>query len=368
MRRTRRVPPISRAALRAGAAPPPDRCTRCAGRSPLRPRRSPRRAVRAALVPLLLVPLAACGGGAASGKADGGSPEGFPYTVDNCGVRTTFTAPPKRAVTMNQHVTEIMLALGLQDRMAGTAYLDDRIAPRYAKAYQKVRVLAGKYPSKETLLAAAPDFVYGGYASAFDRSEGRDRAALADSGIRTRLNLEGCTTNVDLGTLRREIREVGRVFGVPGRAEALIRKQDRRLAATARRLKGTPRTPVFVYDSGDSSAFTAGGEGIGNEILRRAGARNVFGDVDKAFADVSWEKVVQRKPEVVVVYDYGGTSVAQKKKRLLTDPALAGVPAVKHKRFAVLPLSSAVLGPRVPDAVESLARQLHPRAAGHGDG
>ncbi|MGI5352015.1 ABC transporter substrate-binding protein [Streptomyces sp. CA-250714] len=321
---------------------------------------APRGARCAVLVSLLLISLTACAGSGGGAAKSGRSAEGFPYTVTNCGVKTTFTEPPRRAVTMNQHVTEIMLALGLQDRMAGTAYLDDRILPRYAKAYRGIKVLAKKYPSKEALLAANPDFVYGGYASAFDKTEGRERAALTGSGVKTRLNVENCTKDVGVSTLHREIREIGRTFGVPRRAEALIRKQDRQLAATARRLKGTERTPVFVYDSGDSSAFTAGGKGIGNEILHRAGGRNVFADVDKNFADVSWEKVVQRKPEVVVIYDYGGTTVAQKKKRLLDDPALADVPAVKHRRFAVLPLSSAVLGPRVPDAVDELARQLHP--------
>ena len=50
---------------------------------------------------------------------------------------------------------------------------------------------------------------------------------------------------------------------------------------------------VFVYDSGDRTAFTAGGEGIGNDIVRRADGRNIFSDVHRTFADVSWEKVVQ---------------------------------------------------------------------------
>lgn len=105
------------------------------------------------------------------------------------------------------------------------------------------------------------------------------------------------------------------------------------------------------------------GHGIGNDLITRAYGRNVFADLDKSFGDVSWEKVVERKPEVVVIYDYGGTPVAAKKKQLLNDPALKDVPAIKNERFAVLPLSSAVLGPRVPDAVDELADQLHPDRA-----
>lgn len=290
--------------------------------------------------------------------------EGFPYTVSNCGVRTTFSAPPERAVAMNQHATEVLLALGLQDRMVGTAYLDDAVLPEYRKAYDGVKVLAKEYPSKEVLLGAAPDFVYGGYGTAFDQGAGRDRAGLEKAGIRTRLNVEYCTDGpVGLDQLRAEISEVARTFGVPERGERLIEEQERRIGAVKERVAGRERPSVFVYDSGDTSAFTVGGAGVGQQIVSLAGGENVFGDVEKPFGDVSWEQVIARRPEVIVIVDYGGTSVEAKKRRLLEDPALAGVPAVRDKRFAVLPLSSAVLGVRVAGAVETLAGQLH----GEGD-
>ncbi|MEE1769467.1 ABC transporter substrate-binding protein [Streptomyces sp. JV185] len=323
------------------------------------------RRVPLALIPLLLLPLTGCG----SGTGGESKPEaaraaaGFPYTVTNCGTKTTFDAPPKRVVTMNQHVTEIMLALGLQDRLAGTAYLDDSILPEYRSAYAGTKVLAKEYPSKEVLLGANPDFVYGGYSSAFDKAKGQDRAGLRKDGINTRLNIENCAKGkVGIDQLATEITEVARTFGVPERGRKLIAEERQKITTVEAGLKGAARPSVFVYDSGDSSAFTAGGKGIGNEIVRLAGGRNVFTDLDATFGDVSWEQVIKRKPEVVVIYDYGGTTVAAKKKRLLNDPALADVPAIKNKKFAVLPLSSAVLGVRVADAVQDLAGQLHPGA------
>ena len=45
--------------------------------------------------------------------------------ISNCGVQSWVQEPPKRVVTMNQGTTEVMLALGLEDSMVGTAYLDD---------------------------------------------------------------------------------------------------------------------------------------------------------------------------------------------------------------------------------------------------
>ncbi|MER8094264.1 ABC transporter substrate-binding protein [Streptomyces goshikiensis] len=325
------------------------------------------RAVLRSLAPAaLLIPLAGCGGSAGSADAAAGADAapGFPYTVTNCGVSSTYQAPPRRAVTMNQHATEIMLALGLEEKLVGTAYLDDAVLPAYRPAYDKVKVLAKEYPSKEVLLGANPDFVYGGYSSAFDKAQGRDREGLAKAGINSRLSVEYCTQGpVGLDQLRTEITEVAKTFGVPERGAALIGTEQRRIDAVTARVKDNAKPAVFVYDSGEASAFTSGGNGIGNEIVSLAGGTNVFADLKDTFGDVSWEKVIERKPEVVLIYDYGGTTVEAKKQRLVNDPALAEVPAVKNRRFVVLPLSSAVLGVRVADAVESLGRQLHPDAA-----
>ncbi|MER7954482.1 ABC transporter substrate-binding protein [Streptomyces sp. NPDC096030] len=317
---------------------------------------------RRTLLPAALVPLlAACAAPAGNDTPAAKAAPGFPYTVSNCGAKTTYQAPPQRAVTMNQHVTEVMLALGLEKSLVGTAYLDDRILPAYKKAYDSVPVLAKEYPSKEALLAANPDFVYGGYSSAFDAKAGRSRDDLKAAGVNTRLNMEYCPSGASsLADLYREVDEVARTFGVPERGTRWTAEAKKTVTATEQRLDGVAPVPVFVYDSGDKTAFTAGGKGIGNELITLAGGRNVFADLGKPFGDATWEQVVARKPEVIVIYDYGSTTVEQKKKRLLDDPALKDVPAVKNRRFAVLPLSDAVLGVRVPAAIEKLATQLHP--------
>lgn len=326
-----------------------------------------RRALAPAVITAVLLPLTACGGSPSTDAKDGvraaTTAPGFPYTVTNCGVKTTYQAPPKRAVTMNQHVTEVMLALGLEKSLVGTAYLDDRVLPAYEKAYRSVPVLAKEYPSKERLLAANPDFVYGGYASAFAAKDGRSRDDLRSAGIHTRLNLENCPQDkTSLDDVYQEVRETGRTFGVPDRAEKWISTARTTVKDTAALLKGVEPLSVFVYDSGDKTAFTAGGKGIGNELITRAGGRNVFAGLGKSFGDATWEQVVARKPDVIVIYDYGSTTVAQKKKRLLEDPVLRDVPAVRNKRFAVMPLSDVVLGVRAPDAIERLAAQLHPES------
>ncbi|MDA2813344.1 ABC transporter substrate-binding protein [Nocardiopsis sp. RSe5-2] len=303
------------------------------------------------------------GSGGSGGSA--GAAEGYPVTVEECGREVTVDAPPRRAVALNQHATEVMLALGLEDRMVGTAYLDDAVLPEYEAAYQDIPVLADEYPSFEELLAAEPDFVYAGYpGSAFDEAEGRGRDALEGAGMATYGSLEQCADEVTAETVYQEIRNVGALFGAEERAEELVGGIEDRLAGVEGRLEGTDPVDVLVVDSVGSTVFTSGGAGIGDEIIERAGGRNVFTDVDEVFADVSIEDASDRAPETILFYDYGSVPVEEKIAAVEDDPLLSRTPAVEEERYAVLPLSSAVAGVRVGDAVADVADQLHPGADG----
>ncbi|MDT3728304.1 ABC transporter substrate-binding protein [Streptomyces sp. DSM 41972] len=318
-----------------------------------------------ALSSLLLI--SGCGSSGGSGgdaKATASVTAGFPVTIDNCGVRTTYDRPPSRVVTIHQHPAELMLALGLEDRMVGTAFPDSAVLPKLKNGYEAIPELAEREPSFEKVLDAEPDFVYGGYGSAFAENEGRSREAFADAGIDTYLNREYCgKKRVTMKDTYDEIRTIGTVFGVPDRADELVADLEGRVAKAADKVQSEPKLSVFVYDSGDKSAFTAGGKSLGTELIRLAGGENVFADLDDVFGDVSWEQVVERRPEVIAVYDYAGAgSVEEKKKFLLSQPALADVPAIRNKRFVVLPLTATLVGIRSAYAVEDLARGLHPES------
>ncbi|WP_399934979.1 ABC transporter substrate-binding protein [Streptomyces kanamyceticus] len=332
------------------------------------PRRRLAPRVTAAAVALSAALLTAgCGSSqdtAQDAKATASSAGGFPVTIDNCGVKTTYDKPPSRVVTIHQHPAELMLALGLKDRMVGTAFPDSAVLPELKKDFESIPELAKKEPSFETVLDAEPDLVYGGYGSAFAVNEGRSRKAFTDAGIDTHLNREYCgKKRVTMKDTYEEIRAVGRIFGVSDRADKLVSELQARVDKPATAVKGEPAVPVFVYDSGDKSAFTAGGKSLGTEVIRLAGGKNVFADLDDVFGDVSWEQVVERKPEVIAIYDYAGAgSVEQKKKFLLSQPALEDVPAIKNKRFVVLPLTATLVGVRSAYAVEDLARGIHPKS------
>jgi iron complex transport system substrate-binding protein len=83
-------------------------------------------------------------------------------------------------------------------------------------------------------------------------------------------------------------------------------------------------------------------------------------DVSRSWAQVSWESVVARDPQAIVIVDYSAVTAEQKKQFLLSQPALARVEAIRARRFIVLPYDAATPGVANAGAVETLARSLHP--------
>ncbi|WP_068496101.1 ABC transporter substrate-binding protein [Paenibacillus kribbensis] len=283
-----------------------------------------------------------------------------PVELENMGVKMIFPEAPKRAVTLNQHATEVMLALGLESSMVGTAYLDDQILPEYKVQYEKIPVLAKQYPSKEVFMAAAPDFAYAGWKSAFNDKNLGSREELAEQGVATYVQESSNKPGPTLEDVYLDILNIGRIFRVEDRADKLvgdIRKQVQSIQTQIGIVEKAPK--VFVYDSGEDKPFTAANNYL-TSLITSVKAKNIFDDINKSFAEVSWEEVVSRNPDVIVILDYGDTSLENKEKLLLSKPALAGVEAIKNKRFIVLPLSAAAEGIRAPIALKTLAAGLYP--------
>ena len=93
--------------------------------------RSTARPITARALPVAAVSIAAaltlsaCGSSDTSASDNSASAAEPVVTLENCGQEITLTALPERAVTLNQGATESALAVGAQDQLIGTAYLDD---------------------------------------------------------------------------------------------------------------------------------------------------------------------------------------------------------------------------------------------------
>ena len=76
----------------------------------------------------------------------------------------------------------------------------------------------------------------------------------------------------------------------------------------------------------------------------------------KSWATVTWEEVVERNPEVIVIVNYGDVTAEQKREFMMSNPAFSTLNAVKNDRFVTLEYVEATPGPRNIQAIKTLAR------------
>ncbi|MCZ4092940.1 ABC transporter substrate-binding protein [Sinorhizobium psoraleae] len=293
-----------------------------------------------------------------------------PVTVKSCDRDVTFDAAPERAISNDVNLTEMMLALKLQDRMVGYTGVSGwkTLNESLREGVKALPELAEKYPTKEVLLNADADFYFAGWNYGMKVGGEVTPETLSPFGIKVYELTESCIHIMAKGKPTMEdmfvdLLNLGRIFGVEERAEALVAGYRRELAGITGKITGAARpVRVFVYDSGEEKPFTSGRYGIPTAMIEAAGGVNIVDDVEKSWTEISWEPVIDRNPEVVVIVDYGEVSAEQKTAFMKNNPAFRNVDAVKNDRFVVLDYVEATPGPRNVAAIRRLAKSFHAEA------
>ncbi|MER7751235.1 ABC transporter substrate-binding protein [Kitasatospora sp. NPDC097643] len=315
---------------------------------------------------LLALTLAGCGAEIAPGGEGATASAHYPVTVENCGGKLTVRQKPARAVTNDVGITELMLALGLEDRMAGYVMPDDKgqvDKVAWKDGYQRTTWLSRKQITKEIVLDARADLVFAGWHYGFSEATGFTPQALAGLGVDSYVLSESCRSGKGpergvmspLDALYTDLANLGEIFDVRDRADRLIADFRAQIAAVP---QPEHRPSVFLYDSGEDKPYTAGRFAAPEEIIARAGGRNVMGDLADSWTTVGWESVVRRDPEVIVINNYGETGAEAKRRFLKSFPPLAGVSAIRNDRIFVLDYVDLVESPRNPAAITALAAYL----------
>lgn len=284
-------------------------------------------------------------------------------SIESCETVSSFEAVPSRVITLNQQATEIMLALGLEGHLVGTAYLDDVIPERWKAAYDRVPVISDRYPAREVVLAENPDLLFAGFNSAFGEKALGAQQEWNALGIGTYLvnvecrNLHPADVKLTTEPLFIDLERIGALFGVEDKAGEVAGEIRNRLDAVADANPGQGRR-AFLYDSGTETAFSAGCCGAPGLLLDAVGLDNIAGEVEGRWADLAWEAVVAGDPEVIVLVEAEWSTAAEKIAHLKADPVLSELEAVREERFATIPFSATVLGVRFVEGVEKLGEDL----------
>ncbi|MGV9772402.1 ABC transporter substrate-binding protein [Streptosporangium sp. NPDC003464] len=269
--------------------------------------------------------------------------------VTSCGRPLAFAQPPKRAVALDQTSTEILLELGLQERMAGTANVKTEIPATYQDAYARIPVIAPKIATSEQVRAATPDFVMAASADLYTQDRAGTREELGTLKVPTFVSAVDCPQQNKPGMTSFELlfsdyEQLGKVFGAEARAAGLIREQR---AAVARAGESgakvtDPPTVVFLYSIFNGMPYVAGKTGLPSEMSRIVGAKNAFDDVNEDWPEVSWEEVAKRDPDLIVIGDLSergrpGDSAAEKRATMAEEPVISQLAAVRNNRIIEVP-------------------------------
>ena len=281
-----------------------------------------------------------------------------PFTVVNCGTRVTFDAAPQRVVTIKSTATEMLLALGLGDRIVGTGFQDGPVPDQWADAAATLTALADKVPSEEVVLETQPDLVYAGWESNFSAEGAGERAELTSLGVNTYVSPSACQSSgqparLSFDDVFADIGEVASIFRVD--ATELLREQR----ATLDKIEpiGDGRTALW-YSSGEDTPYVGAGIGAPQLVLETIGLDNIAGDLDATWAPLSWEAIVDADPDVIVLVDATWNSAEKKIGILRSNPATANLSAVINDRYLIVPFAASEAGVRSVEAAKSLADQL----------
>ena len=286
----------------------------------------------------------------------------YPVTVQSCDREVTFEAAPERAVSNDVNLTEMMLALGLADRMAGYTGVSEwkTLDEELREGVAELPELSPDYPTREVIVGADADLYFAGWNYGMRVGGEVTPETLSQFGVPVYELTESCIhvmgkDKASMADMYADIRNLGTIFGVEDRAEEMIAGWEAELAEVTAGVDRSDPLRVFVYDSGEDQPFTAGRYAMPTALIEAAGGVNVMDGFEKSWATVGWEEVVEQDPEVIVIVDYGDVTADQKIAFLEGNPAFAEIDAVEDDAYVVLEYVEATPGPRNVRAVEKLA-------------
>ena len=284
-------------------------------------------------------------------------------SVDSCNRTVTFDSPPQRAISNDVNLTEMMLVLGLSDKMVGYTGISGwkTLDEEMRLGVKQLPELSPKYPTKEFLVGADADFFFAGWNYGMKVGGEVTPETLKPFGINVYELTESCIhimtkKKVSMDDMYNDLLNLGLIFQIENRAKKLVDAYRSDLKRFTQKLESIPAKKVFVYDSGEDNPFTAGRYAMPTALIEAAGGINIMDDFQKSWGTVTWEEVIDRNPEVVVIVNYGKVTAEQKRKFMMSNPAFANIDAVKNDRFVTLEYVEATPGPRNIKAIKKLAK------------
>ena len=285
--------------------------------------------------------------------------------VQSCNRTVTFDTVPQKAISNDVNLTEMMLVLGLSKRMVGYTGISGwkTLDEEMRKGVKELPELSKKYPSKEVLIGADADFFFAGWNYGMKVGGPVTPDTLKPFGIKVYELTESCThimkkNKASIDDMYNDLLNLGRIFKVEDKSNSIVDGYRKELTALTKDIQNKNPLKVFVYDSGKDTPFTAGLFAMPTALIEAAGGKNIMDNFKKSWGTVTWEEVIDKNPEVIVIVNYGNVTAEQKRAFMMTNPAFKNIDAVKNDRFVTLEYVEATPGPRNIKAIKKLVKSF----------
>jgi iron complex transport system substrate-binding protein len=265
---------------------------------------------------------------------------------DQLGREIRVPDDPKRIIALAPSITEIIFALGQQGRLKGTTQFSNY--PVEAAKLPKV----GSYVrlDLERIVALNPDLCIA-------IKDGNPKAIIDRL---QSLNIPVFAVNPrNLESMMQTIQKIGSILNASQKANTLVKDMRSRIQQVDALVSRTDRRPRVFIQIGISPIISAGRNTFIHELVVRAGGINVAAG-NSAYPHFSREQVFALAPDVLIITSMARSGAFEKAKADWNR--LSHMPAVREKR--IYTVNSDVFdrpSPRLLDALEILARLLHPK-------
>lgn len=302
-----------------------------------------------------------------SSEADVYSEQTEVVTINNFNQELKYDTVPQRVVTLSYGPTEIMVALGLEDKIVGIAEADnpiDIVGDEYEDIVSQLNVIAktedGGVPTLEVVLEQTPDFVYGS-SYGFNADYG---VGAVDDFLNNDINIYASMStykeNSSIEDTYQEILDIGKIFQVEDKAEALVDEMKTDYETIVSAVANTEPVSVMLYNSGNDSPYVYFESSFLSNLATAAGATNALSGEGSA-ARITLEAVIESNPDYIVVTEDTWQSVDEKINYFKTQPELADITAIKEDNFVVVSVEYACFSNvHNVEAVEIMAKAFHP--------